>query len=352
MRGRSPLDVEGTTITVSAGARARLTINIATNDHQAAREVLTQGRRRPSCPRAAGGRLQRRPARGEVPYACRRAWRHRSDLTRTPYPDRLSRANRAFARGAVRDMPGLECAQPLRSSIPTSASTSKPSARPLVRGGRPSWWQSPLLLVRNAGAPAPMDSRRCSGTAGRMEGGRLTAREGEDGVSGRTNDGARPRPRTVRAKCTVTPSRRSCPPISRRRARFLRHAPGGGPPLVVHAAPPRERRGAARGPRSANRPAPRRARERDGGRAPPAAAARRSRRCVSHGFALRGHGVSGRGRRVRADREPPSKLGSGCSGYLKSPAASSAPSGLRLVRDRPRPSCTSPSFGVVPQCSS
>ena len=40
---RSPLDVEGTTITVSAEPGS-LTINIATNDHQAAREVLTRAR--------------------------------------------------------------------------------------------------------------------------------------------------------------------------------------------------------------------------------------------------------------------------------------------------------------------
>jgi hypothetical protein len=41
--GRSPLDVEGTKITVSAQPGA-LTINIATHDHRAAREVLARGR--------------------------------------------------------------------------------------------------------------------------------------------------------------------------------------------------------------------------------------------------------------------------------------------------------------------
>jgi len=40
---RSPLDVEGTTITVSAEP-GTLTINIGTNDHQAAREVLARAR--------------------------------------------------------------------------------------------------------------------------------------------------------------------------------------------------------------------------------------------------------------------------------------------------------------------
>jgi hypothetical protein len=40
---RSPLDVEGTTITVSVEP-GTLTINVATNDHQAAREVLARAR--------------------------------------------------------------------------------------------------------------------------------------------------------------------------------------------------------------------------------------------------------------------------------------------------------------------